>query len=180
MEWKDNLIIGGICAAIGLVGLSFYASRQPRIEVKQVCEQKISFGSEQYKPAVEMAAPEMYKELGRIEGNIRSSLDEIKKGLNDMRGNYEGTPGLPSKTGIGDLFPGPGQKDESEGQNENKGDEQSSNPHRSLQQICEDIKAGRKALEVQREIFETIKGNVPSVPDIPRIYEENQNKEEKK
>ncbi len=39
---------------------------------------------------------------------IKEGVEQIGKGISGMAGGYEGTPGLPGKTGIGDLFEGPG------------------------------------------------------------------------
>lgn len=174
------IICAGASLALGFGSGYFFKAEQDKIACKSKAAQFEADSIQYANNSFRQISSDLYS-AHKSADEIHKSLENISKGMDDMRGSYEGSPGLPGKTGIGDLFPGPGQKDGSEGKNENKGDEQSAKPYKSLQgisedvntarktlqEIAEDVKAGRKALEVQREIFETIKDSVPSVPEIP-------------
>lgn len=230
-----SIFTGGLCAVLGfLAGVPLYLSRT---EVKQIHTPSVAIyvngeGSEvkyvkdedkdETSASMESTRQTMQSLYGahKAAAEIREGLEQIKKTAEEMRGHYEGTPGLPGKTGIGDLFPGPGYKD-IPGLPEDPGfgklfpgpgkkddsDEQSNKdamymPARELTKVVEDaiehiqsdvkrayrqlnkinkhMQSGRKALETGKTIADSIDGNVPSVPDIPRLYEDNQKKEEEK
>lgn len=174
------ILCAGASLALGFGSGYFFKAEQDKIACQSKAAQFEADSIQYANDSFRQISSDLYS-AHKSADEIHKSLESISKGMEDMGRGYTGGPGLPGKTGIGDLFPGPGQKDESEGKNENKGDEQSSNPHKSIRQISEDIKAGRKALEVQREIFETIKDSVPSVPDIPVLPKsDSENKYEQK
>ncbi|MBW2986056.1 hypothetical protein KY333_01670 [Candidatus Woesearchaeota archaeon] len=113
MGLKQDIIYAAACISLGLFAgreIGIYNSnnnQKPQVVYHQTLPKEET--NEEVRQSLRDTISAQYESAKAADG-IKKGLQELGEKISEMSGNYEGTPGLPGKTGISDLFDGPKKK----------------------------------------------------------------------